>query len=384
MAEVRDALEELESAYSLHQRMEKSRKKAMDKGAQGGSDNPPADPDNMGRYDSDEQEDKDNQEEMDAQYGDTEPQDGADKRATKEAARRQKRVVEDTRKSRRDHDEDEDDDGRKEEEDIQKCRKCKSEVEKGQKFCHNCGESLKKSKGSATRAVRDSQDSYLRDDDEDDDDLHGEAEDMGEEEGRGDDKTIITNMGRRTKPKVTKSRRQEFYEDLYKSGAANDALFDANPTLEVLADTIGDYLAQSESKQATLAKSNNALAKSNREISDGLNKSMRAQAALLRTVTNLQQQLDNLVAAPADQPYSGIPNFTPQNVVPIAKSGARGQQQAKLSKSLVRDRLIKGMRDDVVESGLVADFDESMGRGLTADQWAEAALTDDVRQALGL
>ncbi len=365
MPKVPDALEELEAAYTAHQRMEKSRKK-MDKG---GSDNPPADPDNMGQYDNEKEEDEDNKEEMNAQYGDTEPQDGADKKATREAAKRQKEAYNETRKSRREKDE---------EDELDKCRECGSEVDKSQKFCHNCGEKLKKSKGSTTRTIRDSQDAYLRDGDTNDDDLHGEREEMGKEEGKGDDDTIITNMGRRTKPKVEKSRRANFYDDLVKSGVANEGLIDANPALEDMIDIFGDHLAKSEAQTSTLAKSN-------REVSAMLAKSMQAQAALLRTVTNLQQQVDNLAAMPSDQPFVGVPNFNAENVVPMQKSNAATKQQTtKLSKSLVRERLIKGMREDMVQGTFVADFDNWMAKGLTADQWVENALTDDVRQALGL
>lgn len=361
MAKVRDPFDELEAAYQGAVNLEKSRAK-MRKAEEEGSDDPPADPDNDGREDSTATEKKDNREEMRAQYGDTEPEDVPDEEAERKAAKRQERV---TRKSRR----------------APKCDDCGADVDDGQKFCHECGEKLAKSKGDTTRTIRDSQDAYVRKNADNDDDLHGYREDMGEEEGTGDDDTIITNMGRRTKPAVTKSRRA-FFADVVESTGATTDFFDANPGLEHIANIVGDHLAKSERRSAELEKQN-------ARLESRLAKSAQAIAATLRTVTSLQTQIDNVAAQPAGAPFAGLSTgaFSGQ-VGDLAKSqAARNQTQAqgtKLSKSLVRDRLIKGMRADVVESTLLADFDNYTNRGMTADQWVENALSEELRGALGL
>ena len=383
MPKALSAMEQLEEAYADFIRLEKSRK--VKKAKEEGEDDTPSDPDNQRQYDTRAAKEKDDHEEMDEQYGDHEPQDEADEEAEDKAAKREKRVYDedddDAKKSRRarksrrgrdeeeeiqdkDDDKDDDEDG----DDLVKC-KCGAKVEKSQKFCHNCGDKLKKSKGSATKAIRDSQDSYLRDGDEDDDDIHGEREDMGEEEGKGDDETIITNMGRRTRPGVKKSLRENFYGDLIKSTGFDADFFDANPAVERMSDIVGDYLDASERRVASLTKSLNALAKS--------------QAAILRANTQLQQQIDQINAEPADFPQTGY-GWGAQ-VETLAKSQAtKNKGQKTLTKSIVREKLHKGMVNEIVESHVLGDFDNYMARGYDPAQWVVDSLTDEQRQTLGL
>ncbi len=388
MPKALSAMEQLEAAYTDFIRLEKSRK--VRKAKEDGEDDTPADPDNQKQYDTKAAKEEDDREEMDEQYGDHEPQDEADEEAEGKAAKREKRVYgEDgddakksrrTRKSRRGRDEEEDiqdkDDDKDNDEDgddLVKCKGCGTKVEKSQKFCHNCGDKLKKSKTSATKAIRDSQDSYLRDGDEDDDDIHGDAEDMGEEEGKGDDETIITNMGRRTRPGVKKSLREDFYGDLIKSTGFDADFFDANPAVERMSDIVGDYLDASERRVASLTKSLNALAKS--------------QAAILRANTQLQQQIDQINAQPADLPQTGYGFGWNAQVDDLAKSQAaknKNEQKSKLTKSLVREKLHKGMVNEVVESHVLSDFDNYMAKGYDPAQWVVDSLTDEQRRTLGL
>lgn len=349
-------LKELEAAYADFVKLEKSR--GVKKAKETGEDDPPADDDNMKEYDSDSDKEKDNNEEMDEQYGDTEPQDDADKAAEKKAAKREKDL--DKSLSTKE--------GRDEQKDIQECPHCGEELAKSDKFCKSCGTKLKKSKGSATKAIRDSQDAY-ENEDGNDDDVHGETTDVGEEEGKGDDETIITNMGRRTRPGVKKSMRENFYGDLIKSTGFDGDFFDANPAVERMSDIVGDYLDASERRVASLTKSLNALAKS--------------QAAILRANTQLQQQIDQINAQPADIPQTGYMGWNAQ-VEDLAKSQANKAKSSKLTKSLVREKLHKGMVGEVVESHVLADFDNYMAKGYDPAQWVLDSLTDDQRQTLGL
>ncbi len=344
MDKPRDPLAELEEAYKSYMSLEKSRKRKMDK-AQEGNDDLPAEPDELEKSESEEEKERDNREEMDKSKRGRDEQEEID-------------------------DEDEDED----EEDLAKCRGCGAKVEKSQKFCHNCGKKLRKSKDSATRAIRESQDSYIKDDD---DDIHGEEEDIPEEQGDGDDETIITNMGRRVRPGVKKSLREDFYGNLIKSTGFDAEFFDANPAVEQMADVVGDYLEASERRVS-------ALEKSLKKTQEMLQKSLSAQAALLRANTTMQRQLDALASQPADFPATG--HLSPEaHVEHMAKSQAKKQENApKLSKSMVREKLTKAMVNDIVDPRMLADFDNYMAKGLTADQWVEDALSPEQRQALGL
>lgn len=352
-------LDELNAVYADFIKLEKSR--GVKKAKETGEDDPPADDDNMKQYDSDSDKDKDNNEEMDEQYGDTEPQDDADKAAQKKAARREKDL--DKSLSTKE--------GRDEQKDIQECPHCGEELAKSDKFCKSCGTKLKKSKGSATKAIRDSQDAY-ENENGNDDDVHGETTDVGEEEGKGDDETIITNMGRRTRPGVKKSltSRENFYGDLIKSTGFDGDFFDANPGVERMSDIVGDYLDASDRRVAQLTKSINALTKS--------------QAALLRANMQMQQQIDAINEQPADIPQTGYVGWNAP-VEDLAKSqAAKAKQGSKLTKSLVREKLHKGMIGEVVESHVLADFDNYMSKGYEPTQWVMDSLTDEQRQVLGL
>lgn len=356
MPKQRDPLAELEAAYQEHVELVKSRRKVK-KAKEEGEDDPPADDDNMKQYNTDRDEEEDNDEEMEEQYGDTEPEDDADEEADKKAAKRQKRAYDEdetkkSRKARKSRRRDDDEDDKDEDED-------EDEVKKSRR--------VRKS-DAATRAIRDSQDSYL--DEDDDDDLHGYAEDMDEEQGDGDDETIITNMGRRVRPGVKKSMRDNFYGDLVKSTGFDADFFDANPAVERMSDIVGDYLDAADRRVARLTKSINVLAKS--------------QAALLRSNMALQQQIDTLSQQPADQPHPGFqtPYF---QVDEMAKSQAKQNKgTSKLTKSLVREKLTKGMVSQIVEPYVLSDFDAYTARGLTPDEWVANTLDEHQRQALGL
>ena len=372
------ALEELQQVYKDHVRLEKSR---VRKAKERGENDPPADDDEMKQYDTRKDEDRDNREEDEAQYGNSEPKDEADEEATRRAGKRQRRAYDedddDTRKSRkarksRREDDDDDDDEDDEDRRTRKSRRDDDEDEDEDR-------DVRKSRrgDSATRAIRDSQDSYLKEDD--DDDLHGYAEDMDEEEGTGDDQTIISNMGRKVRPGVKKSR--SFYKSLIRETGFDSDFFDANPAVERMADTVGQYLDASDRRYASLAKSNNELHKSNEQL-------MKSVAALLRTVDRQQAQLDNFATQPVDNPQPGYASGWDTQVDSLSKSQAarnkQQQSQPKLTKSMVRERLNKGMVNEIVEPSMLGDFDNSMARGLTADQWADMALTSEQRQALGL
>lgn len=362
-----DVFKELDQAYSNYMRLEKSRVKK----AQEGSDNPPADPDHL---------------EEEGDVG-REPRDGADERAERAAEGR----VDDVNKSRvrkadddEDHDEnDGDGDGRREEEDIQKCKKCGRKLAKSAKFCHGCGSKVAKSKGSATRAIRDSQDAY--EDDNDGDDLHGEREEVGEEEGKGDDQTQITNMGRR----VRKSLREQFYQDTVKTTGLTADVLDANPVLAGVVDTFADYLDAQDRTIVGLRKSVKQLQDRQKRSDNLMEKSARSQAATLTGITRLQRQMDTFAGSPADNPADGVTTDAwAQQTAQLAKSqAANNRAQAKrnkLAKAKVRDALTKGMRSGLIEPTVLSDFDSYTNKGLPVEEWVADALTDQQIQDLGI
>ena len=356
-------------------------------------DNEPAIPNNMGGTDVREQR-ADNAAYMDTQYGSTEPRDPEDEEATRRAANRQRRIFgaeddTDLAASRRGESDDEGNDDEPDAEEIEKALRLYRRMKKS-------------GRDAATRAIEDSQDAYLRDQrgrdglgGDDDDDIHGEPEefsqrDLGTEDP--DDRTQITNMGRRVRNDAAASKSRGAQETFYKSAIDRtgwDAeVWDGNVGLSALADVIGDHLHKSLARQDKIERVVMALADAYQGVNRKLDKSLKAQAALLQENAGLKKSLGAVLEQPVDIPHPGVIALQGWGAAgagnaDLHKGGKPGAKK-RLSKAQLKSALTKGLQAEVIDPGHLRDFDNQMAKGMTPADWVEAALNDTERAALGL
>ncbi len=357
-------------------------------------DNEPAIPNNIGGTDVRQQR-EDNRAYMDTQYGATEPRDPEDEAATREAANRQRRVF----------GTDDDDDlvasqgGKKKDDDDEPDAE---EIEKALRLYRR----MKKS-DAATRAIEDSQDAYLRPQRGDDglggpedDDIHGDPErfphrDLGTEDP--DDRTQITNMGRRVRNDAAAAKslsagrvQEQFYRAAIDQTGFGAEVWDGNEGLSKLADVMGQYLGKSLSGQDVLRRAVAALIEDNQAIHRKLDKSLRANAALLQENAGLHKSLSAVLEQPVDIPNPGVIALagwqaTPEAQAALNKGGGKNGGKRGLSKAQMRAKLVKGLQAEAIDPSLLRDFDNQTGQGrMSPTEWAENALNDTERAALGL
>ena len=351
-------------------------------------DNEPAIPNNMGGTDVRQQR-ADNAAYMDTQYGATEPRDPEDEAATRRAADRQRRIFgeeDDTdlaasQRNKKDEDGDEPD---------------ADEIEKALRLYRR----MKKS-DAATRAIEDSQDAYLRDQrgrnglgGDADDDIHGEPEDfpqrdLGTEDP--DDRTQITNMGRRVRNDAAAAKSRGAQETFYKSAIDRTGweaeVWDGNEGLSRLADVIGDHLSKSLSRQDKIERVVMALADGYQAVTRKLDKSLKAQAALLQENANLKKSLGAVLEQPVDIPHPGVialQNWGGAPNADLAKGNKTPGKKRGLTKAQLKSALTKGLQAEVIDPGHLRDFDNQMAKGMSPADWVETVLNDTERAALGL
>lgn len=355
----------------------------------------PAIPTYVPGTDADEQR-EDNRAVMDAQYGATEPRDRADEAATRRSADRQRNIFggDETdlaaskkgpkAKAKGEEPDDGDDD------DDDELEKAVRRLMRGL---------TKAGRDAATRAIEDSQDAYLRPQRGDDglggpedDDVHGEPErfphrDLGSE--NANDGTIITNLGRRVRPEGAAKKSLAAYQEDVLAQVGDDAgMWDGNPGLTALADVIGAHLEKStarwDARLARLERGLTTLAQDNDGLARKLDKSLRANAALIAQNGALQKSLTDLSGQPVDFPMPGV------IALPVASPDARSQAPARggkgpgLTKSQLRGRLMKALKEGTIEPGTLRDFDNQVGKGVTPAEWGAYALSDIQRAACGL
>ena len=241
--------------------------------------------------------------------------------------------------------------------------------------CAECMKARKSRKGhedAAERAIDESQRAYIYDDDwnKDDEDLHGHFEDPAEEDapGSGDDKTIITNMGRRVRSSADakegrkKSLREAFYRDIAKS-KETAAIVDASDALAHLTDVLGAHLDGVQ-----------GLIKSLNERLDQVEKVQKAQSGVL---VEMAKSRDSEVA---NQPMAGIGMFPA-----VTKSNATAKtEKAPISDNIIRKALYNGMVRGIVSPDAVAEFDAFRMQNYSAREWVESTLTPEQITALNI
>jgi hypothetical protein len=271
-------------------------------------------------------------------------------------------------------------------------------MEKAMRFWH----AWKKSqRDTATRAIEAGQESYLRDQRGDDgeggneaDDLHGEPEDFPD--GRfgmpdPDDQTQITNMGRRVRgagsAKKSLAGSRDFYQEVIGTTEYDAEIWNINPGLSAIADTMGRYLDKSAAAIAQLA---DRLAKSDaraQRLEAKLEKSLTSQAAILRQNRELAKSMAAIEEQPVDFAPPGVVLWPGARTAPEAqpaRGGKKGNKAPALTKSVVKGKLTKAMRTGQLDPALLVDFDNAMTKQMPLAQWLETAFDEDQRAALGL
>ncbi len=372
--------QELDAAFAAYTQLTKSR----GGNAPEGFDNEPAIPNRLPGTSPEEQR-EDNRAYMDTQYGGTEPRDPADERATREMAERQRRVF--GKEGDTDLAESEAERRRKKEEEDEEAE----EIEKALKLYRR----IKKS-DAATRAIESGQDAYLRDQrghDElggnEDDDIHGEPERykdgrFGEE--NADDSVVITNMGRRVgSPNAQRkslAAQEAYYRDTMEATGFDAPVWNGNPGLTAMADVIASHLAKSQARMDRLDAILTSVLKENQGLRAKLDKSLSAQAKILNSHAELQKSMARIEGQPVDFAPSGLIMMPQRQQIP--GQPAKQPSGKGLTKSVLKATLKKGMQSGVIGADMLRDFDNSIGRGMTPQEWVNYALNDTERAGLGL
>ncbi|MGB9660657.1 MAG: hypothetical protein ACPL5F_01395 [Moorellaceae bacterium] len=183
----------------------------------------------------------------------------------------------------------------------------------------------------------DQEDAYFEE--EDDEDLPGEAFELPEEQGHG--KGIITNYGRRIEAKGRKTKKSMY----------DDPLEDM---VEIMGYTtlVLDRIANQQAKL------------------------MKATAALMKAMQKINADQELIKAQTPGYPMAPLMYMPPKKVE---------NKKEQYTVEQVRGALYKALEAGRIEPSLLQDFDAWMGRpGASPTEWVNDTLDEPLRKAIGL